>query len=96
MSHKTKVFLQRLKDAYQKDNIYVSIRSINMWAVNFKCVFFFKCLIGKVLVSLNPHKEIAYLYADKEMTKYRNETAECLAPHIYLIGKQKCDISRKI
>lgn len=44
-------------------------------------------MIGKVLVATNPFKEIAGLYSDEEKHKYRNEVADKLPPHLYLIGK---------
>lgn len=45
------------------------------------------CLIGKVLVAMNPYKEIKGLYSDKEKRKYRIEESDKLSPHLYLIGK---------
>lgn len=43
-------------------------------------------MVGKVIVAINPYKDIEGLYSDEQINKYRNEFAEKLSPHIYLIG----------
>lgn len=45
------------------------------------------CLIGKILVAINPYKEIKGMYSDEEKRKYRTEEFIKLQPHLYLIGK---------
>lgn len=90
MSHENRitVFLKRLKEAYDKDEIYVSIVcEINFRSTKFKHVFIFKCLVGKVLIAVNPYKQIQDLYAAENVLKYRNDVVENLPAHIYLLGK---------
>lgn len=44
-------------------------------------------MVGKVIVAINPYKDIEGLYSDEQMRKYREQVVEELSPHIYLIGE---------
>lgn len=44
-------------------------------------------MVGKVLIAINPYKDLTDIYSDTQISKYRNEPVDTLSPHIYLIGE---------
>lgn len=47
-----------------------------------------KTFVGKVLIAINPNKQLNSLYTKSTINKYRSPTDDDLPPHIYKIANE--------
>lgn len=80
--------LKNIRARFSKDNIYVNIDSffdLLLFVVTYFTIF--QTFTAKVLIAVNPQKNIHELYSAQRIQLYKDKSFGLLPPHIYSIGK---------